>query len=199
MRLVPLDGSGAGNGSPAAGDGSSGGRAAAGSGPGTTAGRPDSAPDGSSAGGSPATGGTAGGTGSSGGTDPGAPPSVPAGTGTGSHPPSAPSTPAASAAPAALSVGEPVRTAADERWCEKVSLALRNTGGTEVRSGTVTFGTHIIGALGVDWATVGSTVGLPVPIEAGAREERTWTVCVDAWRVPLGMHVETRDVSVQWE
>ncbi|MER5597175.1 hypothetical protein [Streptomyces sp. NPDC002265] len=198
MTLVPLDGSGAGNGSPSAGDGPSGGRAA-GSGPGTTAGRPDSAPDGSSAGDSSAADGTAGGTGSSGGTGPGTPPSVPAGPGTGSHPPSVPSTPAASAAPAALSVGEPVRTAADERWCEKVSLALRNTGGTEVRSGTVTFGTHIIGALGVDWATVGSTAGLPVPIAAGAREERTWTVCVDAWRVPLGMHVETRDVSVQWE
>ena len=37
------------------------------------------------------------------------------------------------------------------------------------------------------------------PIAAGARTERTWTVCVDAWRVPLGMHIETRDVSVRWE
>jgi hypothetical protein len=24
-------------------------------------------------------------------------------------------------------------------------------------------------------------------------------VCVDAWRVPIGMHVETRDVSVEWK
>ncbi|MGW2826063.1 hypothetical protein ACWC24_34470 [Streptomyces sp. NPDC001443] len=198
MTLVPLDGTGGRDGSPSAEDGPRDGRAA-GSGPGTTTGRVGSASDGSPAGGSSAGSGMAGDAGSSGGTSPGAPPSVPAGSGTSSHPPSAPSAPTASAAPAALSVGEPVRTAADERWCEKVSLALRNTGGTEVRSGTVTFGTHIIGALGVDWATIGSTVGLPVPIEAGARQERTWTVCVDAWRVPLGMHVETRDVSVEWE
>jgi hypothetical protein len=24
-------------------------------------------------------------------------------------------------------------------------------------------------------------------------------VCVDAWRVPLGMHIETRDVTVRWK
>jgi hypothetical protein len=24
-------------------------------------------------------------------------------------------------------------------------------------------------------------------------------VCVDAWRVPLGMHVETREVDVRWK
>jgi transcriptional/translational regulatory protein YebC/TACO1 len=91
-----------------------------------------------------------------------------------------------------------VRKATDKRWCEDVTLALRNTGGSAVRSGSVTFGTHVIGALGIDWATLESTAALPAPIEAGAREERTWTVCVDAWRVPIGMRVETRDVSVQW-
>ncbi|MEW2161529.1 hypothetical protein AB0912_00790 [Streptomyces sp. NPDC007084] len=74
-----------------------------------------------------------------------------------------------------------------------------NTGGTAVRSGTVTFGTHIIGALGIDWATVKSTETLPAPIAAGARKDTTWTVCVDAWRVPLGMRIETRDVSVRWK
>jgi hypothetical protein len=80
-----------------------------------------------------------------------------------------------------------------------VTVAFRNSGGTAVRSGTVTFGTHIIGALGIDWGTVSSTVDLPVPIAAGARSRPTWTVCVDAWRVPLGVHIETRDVSVQWQ
>lgn len=79
-----------------------------------------------------------------------------------------------------------------------MTVSFRNTGGTAVRSGTVTFGTHVVGALGIDWATVESTEDLPAPIAAGAVEERTWTVCVDAWRVPLGMHVETRDVSVRW-
>lgn len=101
--------------------------------------------------------------------------------------------------PAKLSVGEPRREAAADRWCEKVTVSFHNTGGSSVRSGTVTFGTHIIGALGVDWATVESTRKLPAPIGAGKRVEKTWTVCVAAWRVPLGMHVETQDVSVEWK
>ncbi|WP_416964397.1 hypothetical protein [Streptomyces sp. Agncl-13] len=100
--------------------------------------------------------------------------------------------------PAALSWGDPVRKATDQRWCEDVTLGFRNSGGTAVRSGTVTFGTHIIGALGIDWATIGSTEQLPVPVPANGRKDKTWTVCVDAWRVPLGMHIETRDVSVEW-
>ncbi|MFS8203309.1 hypothetical protein ACLVWQ_32070 (plasmid) [Streptomyces sp. CWNU-52B] len=109
------------------------------------------------------------------------------------------SDPATPAGPAVLAVGDPERGPADERWCEKVTVTFHNTGGTAVRSGTVTFGTHVIGALGIDWATVESTERLPVPIAPGSREKKTWTVCVDAWRVPLGMHVETRDVSVRWE
>jgi hypothetical protein len=102
-------------------------------------------------------------------------------------------------APAALTWSEPEREAADERWCEKVTVRFHNSGGTAVRSGTVTFGTHIIGALGIDWGTVESAEKLPAPVRAGARKEESWTVCVDAWRVPLGMHIETRDVSVQWK
>lgn len=105
----------------------------------------------------------------------------------------------APAGPAVLTWGDPVRSATDKRWCEDVTLAFVNSGGTAVRSGTVTFGTHIIGALGIDWGTVESTVGLPAPIGAGARKEKAWTVCVDAWRVPLGMRIETRDVTVQWK
>ncbi|MFJ4368741.1 hypothetical protein ACIP4S_31975 [Streptomyces chartreusis] len=107
--------------------------------------------------------------------------------------------PSAPPSPAKLAVSDPVRKPTDKRWCEKVTLDLRNSGGTAVRSGTVTFGTHIIGALGIDWATIESSEGLPAPIGAGERKEKTWTVCVDAWRVPLGMHIETRDVSVQWK
>jgi len=106
--------------------------------------------------------------------------------------------PTAPTGPAALSWSTPVRKATDKRWCEDVTLAFTNSGGAAVRSGKVTFGTHIIGALGIDWGTVESTAGLPAPIGAGARKEKTWTVCVDAWRVPLGMHIETRDVAVQW-
>ncbi|MFI1681486.1 hypothetical protein [Streptomyces sp. NPDC020607] len=100
--------------------------------------------------------------------------------------------------PAALSVGDPDRKPADKRWCENVTVAFHNTGGAPVRSGTVTLGTHVIGALGVDWATIESTVKLPAPIGPGQKKKKTWPVCVDAWRVPLGMHVETRDVTVKW-
>lgn len=115
--------------------------------------------------------------------------------------PSPPGTgkPTTPAGPAKLGVGDPERKPADKRWCEKVTVAFHNTGGSPVRSGTVTFGTHIIGALGVDWATIESTVELPAPIGPGQKKEKTWPVCVDAWRVPLGMHVETQDVSVDWK
>ncbi|WP_420719007.1 hypothetical protein [Streptomyces sp. NRRL S-646] len=117
----------------------------------------------------------------------------------------------APAGPAALTWSDPVREATDKRWCEDVTLDFFNSGGTAVRSGEVTFGTHVIGALGIDWGTVESTAGLPVPIGAGARKDKTWTVCVAAmgvpplersreWgSVPLGMHIETRDVTVQWK
>ncbi|MGW3651483.1 hypothetical protein [Streptomyces sp. NPDC000878] len=100
--------------------------------------------------------------------------------------------------PAHLTTDAPVREATDKRWCEKVTLAFHNTGGTPVRSGTVTFGTHIIDLLGIDWATIESRVALPVPIGAGETREGSWTVCVDAWRVPWGMRVETRVVGVEW-
>ncbi|MFI1698242.1 hypothetical protein ACH419_20015 [Streptomyces bobili] len=130
-------------------------------------------------------------------TGPGSPP---ASTGSSNSPSTEPVSPTAPpAGPAVLDVGEPERAATDRRWCEQVTLTFHNSGGTAVRSGSVTLGTHIIGALGIDWATIESTEKIPAPIGPGARERGTWTVCVDAWRVPLGMRVETRDVSVRWE
>lgn len=80
-----------------------------------------------------------------------------------------------------------------------MTVEFRNTGGSPARSGTVTFATHIIGALGVDWATITSSQPLPAPIRAGAARSETYTVCVDSWRVPLGMRVETRDVTAVWK
>ncbi|MGW1200901.1 hypothetical protein ACWD4B_34405 [Streptomyces sp. NPDC002536] len=71
-----------------------------------------------------------------------------------------------------------------------------NTGGTPATEGTVTLGTHVIDALGNDWATVTATRPLPVPIAPRRTAEQTWTVCVDAWRVLAGMHIETRDITV---
>ncbi|MDH6629773.1 hypothetical protein M2271_007612 [Streptomyces sp. LBL] len=70
---------------------------------------------------------------------------------------------------------------------EDVPPGLHNTGGSAVCSGSVTFGpdvigTHVIGALGVDWATLESAAALPAPTEVGARKMRTWTVCVDGRR-----------------
>ncbi|ORT57928.1 hypothetical protein BKD26_22495 [Streptomyces sp. CB03238] len=102
------------------------------------------------------------------------------------------------AGPAALTVGAPLRAPTDRRWCEKVTVEFHNSGGSPVRSGTVTFATHIIGALGVDWATIESAQPLPLPIAAGAVRRQTYTVCVDAWRVPLGMRIETQDVTASW-
>ncbi|MFI8787501.1 hypothetical protein [Streptomyces sp. NPDC055105] len=203
VELVPLDGaasdppgpSESGTGSSEGGGGSSGdtgagagAEARTGTGSGTAE---ASGPDGS---GQPSTG-----AGGSGGSGSGSSGSGSSGSGGGATTtPSAPGTGTPSG-PAALKVGDPERKAADKRWCEDVTLDMVNTGGAAVRSGTVTFGTHIIGALGIDWATVESTQDLPVPIGAGKRKKKTWTVCVDAWRVPLGMHVETRDVSVKWK
>ncbi|MFG2115053.1 hypothetical protein ACGFRB_20855 [Streptomyces sp. NPDC048718] len=91
-----------------------------------------------------------------------------------------------------------MRAGTDRRWCEKVTVTFHNAGGTAARSGTVTFATHVIGALGVDWATLDSTQPLPVPLAPGASETPTYTVCVDAWRVPLGMRVDTREVTAHW-
>ncbi|MER5443563.1 hypothetical protein [Streptomyces sp. NPDC002790] len=101
--------------------------------------------------------------------------------------------------PALLKVGDPVLKDADKRWCQDVTLALHNSGGSAVRSGKVTFETHVLGALGVDWATVDVTKKLPAPLGAGEKKRKTWTVCVDQWRVPLGMRLETKDVDVDWK
>lgn len=92
-----------------------------------------------------------------------------------------------------------MRADADRRWCEKVTVTFHNSGGTPVRSGTATFATHVIGLLGTDWATVRTTQPVPAPIAAGGTERKTYTVCVEAWRVLLGMHVETRAVTVTWQ
>lgn len=119
------------------------------------------------------------------------------GGGTTSPPPAAKPTPPPT--PAALKLSAPQRAPADKRWCEKVTVKFRNTGGTPARSGTITFATHIIGALGVDWATIRSSQPLPAPIAAGATGSQTYTVCLESWRVPLGMRVETQDVSAVWE
>ncbi|NWF31257.1 hypothetical protein HW130_34380 [Streptomyces sp. PKU-EA00015] len=106
--------------------------------------------------------------------------------------------PAPPAGPALLQLTEPVREALDERWCERVTVEFRNTGGRAATSGTVTFATHVIGALGIDWATIETAQPLPAPIGPGAVRKKVFTVCVEAWRVPLGMHIETRDVTAEW-
>ncbi|MFE9855194.1 hypothetical protein [Streptomyces sp. NPDC005780] len=214
VTLVPLDGAGRPSGSRAGGPSgaspspsSSPGAPDAGDGAGTAGGpgpdtarpgasgsraQPPGGPGGAATGGAPSNGsgsaddsgsadGSAGATGSPGTASPSAPGST------------------APAGPAVIEAGAPVRAVADERWCEKVTVEFRNTGGSPARSGTVTFATHIIGGLGIDWATRESTAPLPSPIGAGAARKMTYTVCVDAWRVPLGMHVETRDVTAVWK
>ncbi|MDX3535337.1 hypothetical protein PV721_13305, partial [Streptomyces sp. MB09-01] len=102
------------------------------------------------------------------------------------------------ATPAKLTLSAPSRSAAADRWCERVTVTFTNTGTTAARAGTVSFATHIIGALGIDWATVTTTQPLPAPLAGGASKTQTYTVCVEAWRVPLGMHVDTRSVTATW-
>ncbi|MFD5145916.1 hypothetical protein [Streptomyces sp. NPDC058401] len=187
---------------PAEGAGSTPGGTAGGAPGGTPPGTPGSQPPGGSApgGGAPT---APGGSGNPPGAGPGTtPPTTPGGKpGTPSSPPPkpGPSTPAPPpAAPAKLSIGAPTRTAAAERWCEQVTVAFTNTGGTAARSGTVSFATHIIGALGVDWATINSTQPLPAPIAGGTTRTQTYRICVESWRVPLGMRVETQKVTAAW-
>ncbi|MEU6945670.1 hypothetical protein ABZ957_10590 [Streptomyces sp. NPDC046316] len=110
-----------------------------------------------------------------------------------------PPPPATPATPATLTLSAPVLADGDKRWCERVTVTFRNSGGTAATSGTVTFATHIIGALGVDWATIESAQPLPAPIAAGAAKTATYTVCVDSWRVPLGMRVDTQKVTATWK
>ncbi|MEU4091229.1 hypothetical protein [Streptomyces sp. NPDC026673] len=107
------------------------------------------------------------------------------------------SSPPAPGAPAHLEVSAVERSKAADRWCEKVTVTLSNSGDRPATTGTVVFGTHIIGLLGIDWGTVESSRAAPVPVPGGGSTKGTWEVCVDAWRVPLGMHVETRDISVR--
>ncbi|MEW1700052.1 hypothetical protein [Streptomyces sp. NPDC091278] len=123
---------------------------------------------------------------------PSAPPPGPA-PGTG-----APTVPTPAPGPALLTVSAPVLADGDRRWCERVTVTFRNGGGTAALSGTVTFATHVIGALGTDWATLVSTRPLPAPIAAGTARTETYDVCVDAWRVPLGMRIDTREVTAVW-
>ncbi|MGK5629668.1 hypothetical protein [Streptomyces sp. URMC 123] len=113
-------------------------------------------------------------------------------------PPTAPTHPAppAPGRPGAIRAGEPQRTPTDRRWCENVTLTLHNTGDLPVTSGTVTFATHVIGGLGIDWGSVTSHRPLPVPIAGGERREASWRICVDAWRVPWGMRIETRSARI---
>lgn len=95
-------------------------------------------------------------------------------------------------------MSEPRREPADERWCERVTLAFANTGGTAIASGTVTLTVHILGITGFDWAEIPSVHALPSPIAPGGRAEDTWKVCVDEWRVLPGMRIETREVRAEW-
>ncbi|MEU3461401.1 hypothetical protein ABZ721_15835 [Streptomyces sp. NPDC006733] len=195
VELVPLDGPAPpGSGRPS----TSGAPPAPGSTPGSPPGSPGSDP------GSTGAPGTTPGRVQGGSTAPGAPANPPAG-GSGTTTPAPPGTtpPHTSppgttppATPARLTVSTPKRAPAADRWCEKVTVTFTNSGGRAATSGSVTFGTHIIGGLGIDWATIETTKPVPVPLAGGASKAQTWEVCVDAWRVPLGMHIETRDVTL---
>nr|WBO78978.1 hypothetical protein SBE_002643 [Streptomyces sp. SBE_14.2] len=183
VTLVPLVT--AAPGAPAASNSASGGGTSAGS-TGRTSGGARSVPSG---GGGAKTGGTGASSAPVGRTTSAAPSTTTAPTATPGKP-----------SPADLSWSQPERAEGEQRWCEEVTVRFHNSGGAPVRSGTVTLGTHIIGALGVDWGTVESQEELPAPIGGGARKERTWTVCVDRFyegSFLLGAHME-HDVTVTY-
>ncbi|WP_435604702.1 hypothetical protein [Streptomyces sp. bgisy130] len=218
VELTPLDGD--------RGEARNGGKD--GSGGGTESGRPGTGASGGSgkgdtadgvrASGSPgASGGRHGSSAPTTGTRPGhggatTPPTSPGSPNSPSHPgdptpphgtpapePPSPTLPAGPDTPDGLLIGVPGRSGTDVRWCERVTLEFLNTGDRPVTAGTVTFGTHIIGALGIDWATRSSTHKLPLPLAPGRKKTGSWRVCVDGWRVPAGMHIETKDVAFTWK
>ncbi|MFB9604685.1 hypothetical protein ACFFTQ_17080 [Streptomyces roseofulvus] len=184
--------------SPAPGTGSPTARPGAGPGGGATA-RPGGSGGGTEPGAPP--GGPSGGGSPSGGPSPGVttpPPRTPVPTSAPSTSSPRPTTSTPPPGPAVLTVSAPVTADADARWCERVTVTFRNTGGSPAASGTATFETHVIGALGIDWGTVTTSQPLPAPIAAGAARTRTYEVCVESWRVPLGMRVDTRAVTATW-
>ncbi|MGW8378488.1 hypothetical protein [Streptomyces sp. ODS28] len=205
VKMVPLpregqgagssDGSGTGSSPGSSGEGAPGAGGATGSGSGSGAG---SGSDSGSAGQSPsAPQETPGGGGAPDTSAPGSGGGSNGGSGGGSSGSGSGSGKANPEGPAKVDAGKPHRAKLDDRWCEKVSVVFRNTGGRAAKSGTVTFETHIIGALGVDWGTIKTERALPAPIGPGERKKGSWNVCVDQWRVPLGMRVKTEDVRVE--
>ncbi|MCJ1678790.1 hypothetical protein MTF65_15835 [Streptomyces sp. APSN-46.1] len=188
----------------APGSGPSGGSTGGGATP-TAPGDPATSPGTPPEPGRPSTPGGTPGTANGPGPEPGTGAAQPGGT-TGPSTPATPTTPSPTPStppgppgtPAKLTLSPPARAAAADRWCERVTVTFTNTGTTAARSGTVTFATHIIGALGIDWATITTTQALPAPIAGGTAKTQTYTVCVEAWRVPLGMRVETQKVTATW-
>ncbi|MEY9870666.1 hypothetical protein ABH931_000120 [Streptacidiphilus sp. MAP12-33] len=98
--------------------------------------------------------------------------------------------------PASLAVTALHTAATGQRWCQRVVLTLANSGDRAATSGTVTFATHVIGALGVDWWTYQTSQPLAAPVAGHASAQESWTVCLDSWRVPDGMHMETRAATL---
>lgn len=90
----------------------------------------------------------------------------------------------------------PQDAATDVPWCQNVTVTFTNTGEVPATSGTVTFATHIIGLLGIDWGTVDTAEKVPVPIAGGVRVTRTWQICLDSWRVPLGTRLDTESAAL---
>lgn len=79
-----------------------------------------------------------------------------------------------------------------------MTLQLVNSGGrtAPATSTTVTFATHVIGLLGIDWWTYQTSQALSAPVPGHATVSETWTVCLDSWRVPAGMHLDTEAATL---
>ncbi|MEY9843103.1 hypothetical protein [Streptacidiphilus sp. MAP5-3] len=112
--------------------------------------------------------------------------------------PSAPPPSSTPQTPASLAVTKLTTAATADRWCQQVTLQLVNSGGrtAPVSGTTVTFATHVIGLLGIDWWTYQTSQALSAPVPGHATVNETWTVCLDSWRVPAGMHLDTEAATL---
>jgi hypothetical protein len=114
----------------------------------------------------------------------------------GSGSPSGAPTGGAPQTPASLAVTALGTADTGERWCQRVTLGIANSGDRTATSGTVTFSTHVVGALGVDWWTYRTSQSLAAPVPGHVSVSESWTVCLDAWRVPAGTHLGTRSATL---
>lgn len=96
-----------------------------------------------------------------------------------------------------LTAGIPRTTPGSRPGCADVTVAYDNEGRTPIRSGRIVITMDVVDPLGIAWAPYRASAPLPVPIAAGARPAVTYDLCLAAWRVTPGTHLEAAGVALQ--